>query len=368
MDSTKNTRGTANPAQTTPGKTQGNTQRTPLSSLGEFALIDRLAGFFPTPSPHTVLGPGDDCAMLAPPEGKQLLLSTDILLEGVHFDLTYFPLAHLGYKAVAVNLSDVAAMNAQPAHITVSIGIPKRMGVEDVEEIYRGIEAACSHYSVDIVGGDTSASITGLCISVTVIGYSAPETIAKRSGAKPNQLLCVTGNLGAPYLGLRILEREAKVLRANPEASLALKEYSYIIGRTLMPKPRLDAIDMLAKAGIVPSSMIDISDGLSSEILHIAKASGVGCRLYAERIPIDQETMKAAEELNLNPITVALHGGEDFELLFTVPLELQERMDDLGVPIIGYITPAAQGCVMVTPQGQEIPLTAQGWNAFPTEA
>ncbi|PIE84595.1 MAG: thiamine-phosphate kinase [Bacteroidia bacterium] len=337
---------------------------TELSALGEFGLIDRLTRDFPPLHPETRVGIGDDCAVLAPPAGQETVVTTDLLLEGVHFDLTYFPLMHLGYKAVIVNLSDVYAMNAQPRQITVSLGISKRFSAEQLDELYAGILQACREYEVDLVGGDTSASLTGLCISITAIGYAPREKLVYRGGAKPNELICVTGNLGAAYVGLLLLEREKRVMLANPEGKPQLDGYRYVLGRMLRPEARRDAVEHLQVAGIVPTAMMDVSDGLSSELLHLTKASGVGCRVYPERIPIDRETMRVCDEMGMDPILAAMNGGEDYELLFTVPMELQERVDELGVSIIGYTTEAEGQALMVTASGQEIPIVAQGWNAF----
>lgn len=335
-----------------------------LESLGEFALIDLLTANFPPLHPETHFGIGDDAAVLQPPTGEQMVVTTDILLEGIHFDLTYTPLIHLGYKSVAVNLSDVYAMNARPTAITVTIGVSKRFGVEQLEELYRGIRYACQEFEVDLVGGDTSASLTGLTISVTAIGFAPQDRICYRSGAKPNELICVTGNLGAAYCGLRILELEARVLAQQPEAKPKLEGYDFVLGRLLRPRPRQDAIQQLAAAHIKPTAMMDISDGLSSELLHICKHSQVGCRIYPERLPIDQETYRVADELHLDPLLAAMNGGEDYELLFTLPAEFNEKMDELGVSVIGYTTPSEQGAHIITSDGSAYPVEAQGWNAF----
>lgn len=340
------------------------TNGTPLASLGEFGLIDRLTNDIALTDPTSTRGVGDDCAVISPRPNEQTLVTTDILLEGVHFDLTYFPLAHLGYKAVVVNLSDVCAMNATPRQIVMALGIPKRFTVEMLEEFYRGVLAACQHYHVDLVGGDTSTSMTGFTISVTAIGSALPERITPRNGAKPNELLCVTGDLGAAYLGLQLLEREKQVALAQPEAKPDFGGYVYPLQRMLRPEARWDAVQALAKANICPSSMIDISDGLSSEVLHICTASHVGCRLYPERLPIDQQAYKLAHELNISPYVAAMNGGEDYELLFSVPRELQEQVEDLGATTIGFTTDSPNDCLYVTPQGQEHAIIAQGWRAF----
>lgn len=338
-----------------------------LSTLGEFGLIKHLTQRFVAQRKETVLGVGDDCAILAPPEGERVVITTDALLEGVHFDLTYFPLRHLGYKAVAVNISDVCAMNATPAQILVTIGVSKRFYVEDLDELYDGIRLACEHFHVDLVGGDTTSSLTGLTISVTAIGYANPERLCRRSGAEPNQLIFVTGNLGAAYLGLQLLEREKRVMLANPQGAPDFDGHEYQLERMLKPEARVDAVDSFRKAGIVPTSMIDISDGLSSELIHICEASNVGCRVFPERIPIDQSTMHLADEMNISPLVAALNGGEDYELLFTVPRTLMEAVGDLGATMIGYTVPEDRGRMLVTPQGEEFPITPQGWNAYPQE-
>lgn len=341
--------------------------RTELYELGEFRLIDRLTEPFQPKNPSTAFGIGDDCAVISP-KGKKMVVTTDLLLEGIHFDLTYFPLKHLGYKAVIVNLSDVYAMNATPTQITVSLGISKRFCVEDLEELYAGIKLACERYNVDLVGGDTSSSYTGLTISVTAIGEANESDIAYRNGAQVNDLICVTGNLGAAYMGLQLLEREKKVFENNGTAKPQLKEYEYILERILKPEARKNIIDALKEKGIKPTSMIDISDGLSSELLHICKNSDKGCRVYLEKIPIDEQTSKMAEELGIEPSIAALNGGEDYELLFTVPISNLEAIAQIkGVSIIGHITEATKGAYLVTPSEDEIKLTAQGWNAMKKE-
>ncbi|HNV53413.1 MAG TPA: thiamine-phosphate kinase, partial [Tenuifilaceae bacterium] len=317
--------------------------RTELYELGEFRLIDRLTEPFQPKNPSTAFGIGDDCAVISP-KGKKMVVTTDLLLEGIHFDLTYFPLKHLGYKAVIVNLSDVYAMNAIPTQITVSLGISKRFCVEDLEELYAGIKLACERYNVDLVGGDTSSSYTGLTISVTAIGEVNESDIVYRNGAQVNDLICVTGNLGAAYMGLQLLEREKKVFENNGTAKPQLKEYDYILERILKPEARKNVIDELKEKGVKPTSMIDISDGLSSELLHICKNSDKGCRVYLEKIPIDEQTSKMAEELGIEPSIAALNGGEDYELLFTVPISNLEAIAQIkGVSIIGHITEATKG-------------------------
>ncbi len=342
-----------------------------ISELGEFGLIDRLTSDITPVNANTLLGAGDDCAILGYDGTTRQLVTTDLLLEGIHFDLVYTPLRHLGYKAVMVNLSDVYAMNGTPRQITVSLGIDKRLQVEDIEELYAGIRLACERHQVDLVGGDTSSSVTGLTISITCIGDAPEKDIVRRSGAKPTDLICCSGNLGAAFLGLQLLEREKNIYfqqlkegKITPDTPFQ-PEFSgreYLLERFLKPEARRDIIEALRKAGIVPTSMMDISDGLSSELLHICKASHVGCRLYEERIPLDYQTAAAAEDLNLNVSTCALNGGEDYELLFTVPLALHETIEQLDdIKVIGHITDADEGSVMVARGGSEMTLKAQGW-------
>lgn len=338
-------------------------QRTEISSLGEFALIKRLTRDFPIQHESTRRGVGDDAAVIAYPEGLQTLVTTDLLLEGIHFDLTYTPLRHLGYKAAVGSFSDIYAMNGHPQQITCSIGVSARFAVEDLEELYAGIRLACSRYGVDLVGGDTSASLTGLCISVTCLGAAREEEIVYRSGAQPTDLICVSGNLGAAYMGLQLLEREKRVFageKGDFEPDFA--EHEYILERQLRPEARQDIILALREKGLRPTSMIDSSDGLASELLHLATESGVGVRIYEERLPIDIETLRMAEELNMSTTTVAMNGGEDFELIFTIPLAELDRLKELdGIHIIGHVTSPGQGCYLVTPDGAELRLRAQGW-------
>ncbi|WP_289769586.1 thiamine-phosphate kinase [uncultured Duncaniella sp.] len=333
-----------------------------ISQLGEFGLIGRLTQGLPTVNPSTIRGVGDDCAVIRNHD-TDMLVTTDLLLEGVHFDLTYVPLKHLGYKSAIVNFSDVYAMNGTPKQITVSLGISKRFTVEHIEELYSGIRLACEIYGVDLVGGDTTSSRQGLVISITCIGEADPDKIVTRSGAKDTDLICVSGDLGAAYMGLQLLERE-KVASAGQkdfEPNFAGKEY--LVERQLKPEARKDIVRELAQAGIVPTAMMDVSDGLSSELMHICNDSGVGCRVFEERIPIDYQTAIMAEEIDMNVITAALNGGEDYELLFTVPLHSHDKVKDLpGVKVIGHITKPELGCAMVTRDGAEIPLQAQGWN------
>ena len=334
-----------------------------ISSLGEFGLIDRLTEGLEITNSSTSVAVGDDAAVLNYPSDTDILVTTDLLLENVHFDLTYVPLKHLGYKAAVVNFSDVYAMNGTPRQITVSLGISKRFTVEHIEELYSGIRLACEIYGVDLVGGDTTSSRQGLVISITCIGEAEPDKVVTRCGAKDTDLICVSGDLGAAYMGLQLLEREkaASVGQKDFQPDFAGKEY--IVERQLKPEARKDIVSELAGAGIVPTAMMDISDGLSSELMHICKDSGVGCRVFEERIPIDYQTAIMAEEIDMNVITAALNGGEDYELLFTVPLHFHEKVKDLpGVKGIGHITKPELGCAMVTRDGSEIPLQAQGWN------
>lgn len=337
---------------------------TEISSLGEFGLIDRLTADLPAQHANaaTLKGVGDDCAVMRYRD-TDLLVSTDLLLEGVHFDLTYVPLKHLGYKAVAVNLSDIYAMNGTPRQITVSLGISRRFAVEHIEQLYEGIKLACSVYGVDLVGGDTTSSRQGLVISVTAIGDADPDKIVYRSGAHDTDLICVSGDLGAAYMGLQLLEREKVASAGQKDFQPDFAGKEYLVERQLKPEPRRDIVEALAKAGIKPTSMMDISDGLSSELLHICKASGTGCRIYEDRIPIDYQTAIMAEELGMNLVTAALNGGEDYELLFTVPLHDHDRIKDIpGIALIGHITRPDLGCAMITRDGNEITLKAQGWN------
>lgn len=340
---------------------------TEISSLGEFGLIDRLTRDFPLKNESSVLGVGDDAAIIDVPDGMEVLVTTDLLLEGVHFDLRYVPLKHLGYKAAIVNFSDIFAMNGTPKQITVSIGVSSRFTVEHIDEVYAGIRLACEAYGVDLVGGDTSASVTGLVISITCIGYTAKGMEVRRSGAKETDLICVSGDLGAAYMGLQLLERENKVAAEsgdpNFQPDFAGKEY--ILQRQLRPEARKDIVESLHSAGIHPTSMMDVSDGLSSELLHICRNSNVGCRIYEDRIPIDYQTAVMAEQLNMNVITAAMNGGEDYELLFTVPLTDKDKIDKIkDVKMIGYITKPDLGAALVTRDGNEISVRAQGWNAF----
>lgn len=341
-----------------------------ISEYGEFGLIRHLTENFPIKHKSTLYGVGDDCAVIDAADGKTVV-TTDLLLEGIHFDLTYCPMRHLGYKACVVNFSDVYAMMGVPRQMTVSLGISKRFKVEDLEELYAGIKMACDVYGVDLVGGDTSASMTGLTISITCIGVAKQPVY--RKGARPNDLICVSGDLGAAYMGLQLLEREKAIYYQqiqngdkNAEFQPKFQGKEYLLERQLKPEARKDIVEALQQAGITPTAMMDISDGLSSELLHISSQSKVGCRIYEERIPIDYQTAIQAEEFNLNVTTVAMNGGEDYELLFTVPLEQNEQIQQLpGIRLIGHITPESLGCAMITRDGNsEVALKAQGWNAF----
>lgn len=338
------------------------TQQTSISELGEFGLIERITKGIRLKNSSTIKGVGDDAAILEY-GNKQIVLSSDLLTEGIHFNLMYVPLKHLGYKAVVVNLSDVCAMNALPKQIVVNIALSGKFSVEAVDELYAGIHLACEKYGVDLVGGDTTSSLTGLTISITVLGEVEKENVVMRSGAKPTDLLCVTGDLGGAYMGLQLLERENEVFKVNEHMKPQLDGYDYILERQLKPEARVDIVAAFKKLGIKPTSMIDISDGLSSEIHHLCKSSKVGCNLYEEKIVLDGQTKKMAEELNINPLVAALNGGEDYELLFTLPLGDYDKIkNDPDFTVIGHMTEASEGANLITGTGAAIPLTAQGWN------
>lgn len=340
------------------------TKRTDIAELGEFGLIKRLTAPFEIKNTSTIVGNGDDAAVLSF-DRKQLVVTTDMLIEGIHFDLMYVPLKHLGYKSVIVNLSDIYAMNAHPKQITVSIGVSNRFSVEALEELYAGIKHACDKYAVDLIGGDTTSSQKGLIISVTAIGEVEPEKYVLRSSAKEGDLLCVSGDLGAAYLGLQFLEREKKIFLENPNIKPDLENQAYLIGRQLKPEARKDIIEFFAKNKIMPTSMIDVSDGLSSEILHLCDQSGLGCNLYEEKIPISEEARAAAFKFGLDPTMCALSGGEDYELLFTLSQDDYEKVkDDIHISIIGYMTAIGEPAVIITKSGNVHQLIAQGWNAF----
>lgn len=337
------------------------TKRTEISSVGEFGLIERLTKEITLTNKESKTGAGDDAAVLQFSNDEEVLVSTDLFMEGIHFDLTYFPLRHLGYKAVVANISDIYAMNGTPKQITVSLALSRKFCIEDVEELYAGIRLACQTYGVDIVGGDTTSSLTGLAISITAIGTAPKGTAVKRNGAKETDLICVTGDLGAAYMGLQLLERE-KIATAGKDIQPDFQGKEYILERQLKPEARREVIEKLREEGIKPTSMIDISDGLSSELMHICKQSGAGCRIYEERIPIDYQTAIMAEELNLNVVTCALNGGEDFELLFTVPIADHEKVAAMKeVRIIGHIVSESMGLALITRDGVEMELKAQGW-------
>ena len=337
-------------------------KRTEISELGQFGLIDRLTAGIPPTAATTLTGVGDDAAVIASTEDEATVVTTDTLFEGVDFDLTYFPLKHLGYKAVTAAVSDVLAMNARPEQLLVSLGVSSKMSVEALDDLYEGIRFACKEYGTDLVGGDTRASLTGLVIGVTAVGRARRDTLAYRSGARFNDLICITGNLGAAYMGLQLLEREKRVLSdvKNPEPQFG--GYEYLLQRYLKPRARKDIIDLLAAEKIVPTSMTDITDGLASEVLQICKASKCGARIYLDRIPLAKQTSALAEEMHVDPVVAALNGGEDYELMFTVPLAMQEQVMQLGVvDVVGHITRESTGAYLVTPDGSDIKLRAQGF-------
>jgi thiamine-monophosphate kinase len=341
-----------------------NQSRTSLSELGEFGLINHLTQNFKVQNSSTIKGVGDDAAVIENKD-NQILVTTDLLIEGVHFDLSYMPLKHLGYKAVVVNLSDVYAMNGNATQITVSIAVSNRFPLEAIEELYNGIYTACKAYNVDLVGGDTSTSTKGLLISITAIGEVKKEDVVYRNTAKPNDLLIVTGDIGAAYLGLQVLEREKRVFEVNPNSQPDLTNYSYLIERQLKPEARKDIVQLLKDLEVKPTSMIDISDGLSSEILHICTQSKVGCNVYEEKIPLDQQVISTCEEFDLNSTTIALSGGEDYELLFTISQEdFPKIKGNPHLTVIGHMIDESVGANLVTRAGQQIKLTAQGWNAL----
>ncbi len=341
-----------------------NKERTSLEKMGEFGLIDHLTQQFTIQNKSTVKGVGDDAAVLDF-KNKKMVLSTDLLVESVHFDLSYMPLKHLGYKAVMVNLSDVYAMNAKATQVTVSIAVSNRFPLEALEELYAGIQLACKTYGVDMIGGDTTSSKTGMLISVTALGEIEENKITYRSGAKENDLLVVTGDLGGAYMGLQVLEREKEVFKVNPNSQPDLEPYSYIVERQLKPEARKDIVELLGKLGVLPTSMIDISDGLSSEILHLCKNSEVGCALYENKIPLDPTVISSCEEFKMDSTMIALSGGEDYELLFTIDQsDFPKIKGNPSLTVIGHITNKSNGANLVTRAETLIPLTAQGWNSF----
>ncbi len=346
---------------------KNKTQYTELSALGEFGLIDHLTKDIQLQNSSTLKGVGDDAAVLDY-GGKKILVSTDMLVQGIHFDLTYTPLKHLGYKAVASNVSDICAMNGTPKQITVSLALSNHFSVEGVDELYEGIYLACQRYGLDLIGGDTTSSLTGMCISLTILGEAEEQDIVYRNTAGENQLICVSGDLGAAYMGLQLLEREKTVFAGQQDAAQPdFSGYEYILERQLKPEARVDVVKLLKEKNIRPTAMIDISDGLASEIMHICKNSGIGCNLYEEKIPIDYQTYKMAEELNMNATVCALSGGEDYELLFTVPLEQYDMLTSLeAIHIIGHTCKASEGCILTTRDGNTFPLKAQGWTNFKT--
>lgn len=342
-------------------------QRTEIASLGEFGLIDHLVRNNETMQAGTLLSVGDDAAVIDQ-FGRQTVITTDMLLEGIHFDLMYTPLKHLGYKAVAVNLSDIYAMFATPTHITMSIGISNRFSVEALDEFYEGVYAACEKYSVDLIGGDTTSSNKGFVISVTAIGEVAPDKFVTRAGAKKGDLICVSGDLGAAYTGLQLLEREKRIFIENPGIQPDLQNRTYTVGRILKPEPRADIITWLQGKDIIPTSMIDVSDGLSSELLHICRQSNVGCVVHEDKLPIHNETRDLAMEFNIDPTMCALNGGEDYELLFTIKQEDHDKIVlSEQISVIGYITEPEERSILVTRSGNKHSIIAQGWNAFQSE-
>lgn len=340
-------------------------KRSEISQLGEFGLIEKISREFDLRNKTSLKGIGDDTAVIDGGD-YNLLLSTDMLLEGVHFDLAYTPLQHLGYKAVAANVSDIAAMNGRPEQITVGLGISNRFSVEAVEALYQGIRAACENYNVDLVGGDTSSSASGLVIAISILGRASKSSTVLRSGAKPNDIVCVTGDLGAAYMGLQILEREKQVFLTNPEMQPDLERYEYLVGRQLRPEARMDVVLELADLGVIPTSMIDVSDGLASEVLHISKSSRVGIKLFEDKVPIDNMTFDTALEFNLDPVVIALNGGEDYELLFTIkPDDFEKLKKHPDIHFIGHAHEDQSQNIMISKQGTVVPIRAQGWDHFP---
>lgn len=345
-----------------------NPQRTSISELGEFGLIDHLTKNFEPKNKSTLKGIGDDAAVLDF-KNKQAVVTTDLLVEGVHFDLSYMPLKHLGYKAIIVNLSDVYAMNAKATQVTVSVAISNRFPLEAMEELYEGIKLACDLYQVDLIGGDTTSSTKGLLITVTAIGEINPEDVVYRNGAQSNDLLVVSGDVGGAYLGLQILEREKQVFEVNPQNQPDLDQYTYIIERQLKPEARKDIPELLKELGVKPTSMIDVSDGLSSEIIHLCKQSNVGCNLYEDKIPLDPQTISTCEEFNISSTTVALSGGEDYELLFTISQEDYPKIKaNPSLTVIGHMTQQSEGMHLITRANTKIPLQARGWSSFDKQA
>jgi thiamine-monophosphate kinase len=343
-------------------------KRTEISELGEFGLIRHLTKTITLHHPTTVKGVGDDAAIIQPTAGEHMVISTDMLVEGVHFDLMYVPLRHLGYKSIVVNLSDICAMNAIPSQVTVSLAISNRFSLEAIEELYTGMRKACDWYGVDLVGGDTTSSLSGLIISVTAVGFAQPDRIVTRAGARENDLIVVSGDLGAAYLGLQVLEREKEVFKSAPAAQPELSGYEYLLERQLKPEARKDVVELLSALKVVPTSMIDISDGLASEVKHLCAQSLTGCDIYEEKIPVDPKSIAAAAEFGMDHVTCALNGGEDYELLFTIR---QSDYDNIkgnpNLTVIGHITEAATGCRLITRGGGIAELRAQGWDSFPQD-
>lgn len=340
-------------------------KRTEIASLGEFGLIETLTRNFAPSLPSTLSGVGDDAAVIEIDDKRVMLLSSDMMLEGVDFDLTYFPMKHLGYKVVTRGVSDILAMNALPTQITLSLGISSKLSVEALQDFYEGVEFACKEVGIDLVGGDTTASLTGFAINITTVGIADKERVAYRCGAKQNDLICITGNLGAAYMGLHLLERERRVLSDVENPQPQFDGYEYLLEKFLKPRPRRDVIESLAAEGITPTAMIDLSDGLASDLIQICRSSKCGARIYLERIPIAKQTTSLAEELHADPVVAALHGGEDHELLFTVPLAMQEQITRIGgIDIIGHITPDTTGAFLVTPDGSDIRLKSQAFPNF----
>jgi thiamine-monophosphate kinase len=338
--------------------------RSEIQQLGEFGLIDRISSQFQLTNPTSLVGIGDDAAVIDAGNGC-VLLSTDMLAEGIHFDLSYVPLRHLGYKAVAVNVSDIAAMNGKAEQIVVSLAFSNRFSVEAIDALYEGIHAACKNYKVDLIGGDTTSSRSGLVISISVLGRASREKITYRKGASPSDIICVTGDLGAAYMGLQVLEREKQVFMANPNMQPGLDKYEYIVSRQLKPEARTEIILDLEEAGVQPTSMIDVSDGLASELFHIGRSSGVGIRIFEDKIPVDQLTYETAVEFNLDPITCALNGGEDYELLFTIRQADHEKIKSHpDIHLIGYVHEKPHENLMITKGGNVVPIRAQGWDHF----
>lgn len=340
-------------------------QRTSISKLGEFGLIDHLTSKITISNPSSILGIGDDAALIEPPAGQQMVLTTDMLVEGVHFDLSYMPLKHLGYKSVVANISDVCAMNARATQITVSIAVSNRFTVEALEELYQGIQAAAGVYKVDVVGGDTTSSVTGLIISITAVGFAPKEKLVFRSGAKDGDLLVMSGDIGGAYLGLQVLEREKKVFEVNPRSQPDLDAYTYLIERQLKPEARKDIIELFEKLEVIPTAMIDISDGLSSEVLHLCKHSNVGCNLYEDKIPLDPQVIATCDEFELDSTTVALSGGEDYELLFCVRQQDYPKIKgNPNLTVIGHMVAASEGVHLISRANTKIPIKARGWDSL----